>query len=125
MFLRVGGICLRSTSVVRAMATARPSQQVLIRRDEGVAGSGEEVEIAEKAPNEANLRDDVFTAQHEETIDVPTNSAVFRDLTVVKRTQFFWRRSQFRRGVRGGGWSGRRGRRGAGGTGGTRRSGAR
>ena len=24
---------------------------------------------------------------------------VFRDLTVVKRTQFFWRRSQFRRGV--------------------------
>ena len=31
MFLRVGGICLRGMSVVRAMATARPSQQVLIR----------------------------------------------------------------------------------------------
>ena len=42
--------------------------------DDEVAGSGDEVRNAEKAPNEANLRDDVFTAQHEETIEVPTNS---------------------------------------------------
>ena len=42
--------------------------------DEGVDGSGDEVRNAEKTPNEANLRDDVFTAQHQDSIEVPTNS---------------------------------------------------
>ncbi len=42
--------------------------------DEGVAGSVDEVQIAEKALNEANFCDDVCIAQHEETIEVPANS---------------------------------------------------
>ena len=42
--------------------------------DEGVGGSGDEVQIAEKAPNEANLCDDVCTAQREGAIEVPANS---------------------------------------------------
>ena len=42
--------------------------------DEGVAGSGDEVRIAEKALNEANFGDDVCIAQHQDSIEVPTNS---------------------------------------------------
>jgi hypothetical protein len=37
-------------------------------------------QTSEKAPNEANFRDDVCIAQHEDAIDVPTNSAGFLGL---------------------------------------------
>ena len=43
-------------------------------RDEGVARSGDDVRVAEKSPNEANLCDDVCIAQREEIIDIPANS---------------------------------------------------
>ena len=100
MFLRVGGICLRGTSVVRAMATARPSQQVLIRGAmKGLPGTAMRYKSLKNRRTKPIC---VMTySQHnmKKLLRFRRIPAVFRDLTVVKRTQFFWRRSQFRRGV--------------------------
>ncbi len=57
-------------------------------REEAVdSGPAEEIaevsgasQTSEKAPNEANFRDDVCIAQHEDAIDVPTNSAALSGL---------------------------------------------
>ncbi len=43
-------------------------------REEEVAAGGDESQIGEKAPNEANFCDDACIAQHEDIIEVPTNS---------------------------------------------------
>ena len=42
--------------------------------DEGVAESGDEGQIGAKAPNEANFCADVCIVQHQDVIEVPTNS---------------------------------------------------